>query len=186
MPSKTSKHTVIVLLLLLLGSLAPPLHALDTDWQFRRDVAYDGWTTYAWGPAQQQPEGHPLAEGGAVDRKIREAVEAELANKGFRPIDTQADADAGTPDFRIVYRTTITERMRETNVLSNHAPDVSWPVGTTRVRGYSEGTLLIEIAAGDEVVWSGWASDVAKRPRKLEGKAEKAVRKILSRFPPKR
>lgn len=175
-----------VLLLLLIGSLVPPLHALDTDWQFKRDVAYDDWTTYAWGPAQPQPEGHPLEEGAEIDRLIRKAVAAELAKKGYRPVEPQTAAGGEAPDFRIVYRTTITEQMRETNVLANHAPDVSWPVGTNRVQGYSEGTLLVEIAVGDEVVWSGWASDVARRPRKLEGKAEKAIKKILSRFPPKR
>lgn len=189
MSRKTTQHSIALVFLLLLGWLAGPLVAMDADWQFQPDAGYAGWTTYAWGPAQTWPEDHPLAEGGDLDLQIREAVESELARKGFRAADPETSAGEeggeGEPDFRIVYRAMIAEQLRETSFLASHAPDVSWPAEASRARGYSEGTVLIEIAVGDEVVWSGWASDVAKRPRKLADKAEKAVRKILSRFPPK-
>lgn len=173
-----------LLLALLLVGLVPTAHAgIKADWQYDGKTEFSQWVTWAWGPSQEYPQGHPLHEGSPLDQELRSAVEEMLAKQGLRLAD-----EGEEPDFRLVYRTLLTEEGRQPNPGPSHVTDASWPtVGSVRGHSLVKGTLLFEIVVPgrDLVVWNGWADDVARRPEELEKKATKAVKKIFKGFPPR-
>lgn len=165
-------------LLCLLAALPAAAKKVEQHYDIATDFsAYSSWS---WGEPQERPEGHTLAVGGALDTKLRGLIEAELESKGLRL------EEAGEGDLRVVYRTTLTESVTSDGAHIGLTDRVSWDFMTSPPRAFSEGTLLIEItdAASGELVWSGWASEVADKPATLEKKAGKAVKRILRHFPP--
>jgi len=67
------------------------------------------------------------------------------------------------------------------------APGVKW-IGDPQahsMRSYREGTLVFEVVdtANDEMVWSGWVTELARTFEKLRAKAGKATRRVFTHFP---
>ncbi len=144
---------------------------------------FSGYRTYAWEPRPETDPEHPLAEGGAVDRIVKQTAEPILAKKGFERIE------GDSPDLRIYFTGVVMDKVDVEGVKRQVSEGVSW-IGDPHahaMRAYKEGTLVIEIldATSDELIWSGWASEVASSQPKLRKKAAKAVRRILEQFPPR-
>lgn len=146
---------------------------VQTDWD--RDIDFNQYQTYVWAPSQKAPK---TAAGGTqqlMDKRIRRAVDEELARIGFaRSEDRQADLLA-------VYRATTQDRV---DVYQHYGYRRSYGANVYR---YQEGTLtvmFVDPKKNDEVVWQGWASDVVSDPSRAEEQIYRAVRAILKRFPP--
>jgi len=184
MPSSHRRASLLALLLAALAAL--PALAMDVDRHYDADFDFSTFQTFDWlAVSTALPPGHPLAPGGDLDRQIRAAVEQRLIAKGFRP------AREGGADFLLHYDAGVLERLHGQG---NPQPFVhgggmrvtfSWKEGE-QAQAYSEGSLVIEVIdpASREAVWVGWATSVAEEPDQLRGKIDKAVKRILKRFPP--
>ena len=166
-------------------------YRVQTDYDRQLSVA--GWHTYAW--MQQEPvtapEG-PTAFGNPINqRRVREAIETELAAKGLQRVDDAAKADG-------VVRWAIGTRDRP------YGPDPRWSVGMGwgwGRRGWgnsvmfdnapyyvTEARLAVDLfdARTHDAAWHG---TVSLDSDKLSGDAAavqigKAVHKLMERFPP--
>jgi len=148
-------------------------------------AAFKAWDWYA------APKGAGAANP-INDTRVRRAVEAELAAKGFRR-ETSAD-----PDFYVLYQ-------------ANYGPKrtgrghVSVGLGMIPVRGLNlgvgvagpiaggrkgrVGSILLEVkdARSQQVVWRAEAEDVlddALSPEEADQDVAAAVKKMLEKFPP--
>lgn len=124
-----------------------------------------------------------------MDKRVRSAVEKELQAKGFI-METRAD-----PDFLVTYYPVVQERKVRTNVRMG----MGWgfrPIygrigtSTSQVRKYKEGTIVIEIVdfRSNQMIWQGAAAGALtglNTPEDADEVVPKAVREILSKFPPK-
>jgi hypothetical protein len=145
-----------------------------------------GYHSYAWiaedpliRPRGAEPEISPLTA-----RRIREAIEAELAAKGYTAVAAPA-----TADFVVAFTVGTRDRI---DAMSYPAPyrgpwRWSWYGAETDLRVYREGTLSIDIFDGatKQPVWHGRArktitsSDVSDPGPVIQ----RAVKAILARFP---
>ncbi|MCC7463721.1 MAG: DUF4136 domain-containing protein [Gammaproteobacteria bacterium] len=166
---------------------------VQTDYDRQLSVA--GWRTYAW--MQQEPVTAPegaTAFGNPINqRRVREALEMELAAKGLQRVDDAAQADA-------VVRWAIGTRERP------YGSDPRWSVGMGWGWGWhrhgwgsalmfdnspytiTEARLAVDLfdARSKDAVWHGAVSLDAGR---LSGEAaavqiRKAVHKLMERYPP--
>lgn len=170
--------------LLAVAAVAAPAMASDVDHRHAAGYDFSSLHTYDWLPVRDTALIEP---GGAVDRQIRSAVEERLAKRGFEP------AREGGADFLLHYEAGLRERA-DVSGAERHlhggsdGPRVTfaWEEGE-QSRIYTEGTLVIEVLDADtrEVVWVGWATEVAREPALLRKKVDRTVKRILRPFPPK-
>ncbi|HVW71119.1 MAG TPA: DUF4136 domain-containing protein, partial [Steroidobacteraceae bacterium] len=162
--------------------------SLRTGADYDRAADFSGFHRFAWMPREHHDSSNPI-----VVRRAHEAIEAELARRGF--------VDAGDPtaaDFIVDFTIGSRERV---DVASYPAPygmsyrnypdwwgHRYWG-GAVDVREYREGTLSIDVfdAHTDRPVWHGWASkeltssDLKHSQRPIRA----AVEAVLRRFPPR-
>lgn len=147
--------------------------SLSVTTDYDRDIDFNRYQTYRWAPSTKPPK---TVEGGTqslMDRRIRRAVDDELARKGFAVSEDRA------ADLLAVYRATTRDRV---DVYQHYHYR-----GSTSVYRYQEGTLTImfvDPAMDEQVVWQGSASDVVSDAARAEQEIQRAVRAILDRFPP--
>ncbi len=153
--------------------------AADHGMKFDRKADFSVYETYGWIEQKQRPEGSPLAVGGAIDTKIRNAIDRQLTRQGFRPaIDEE-------PDFLVSFDGSMEQ---VTDIEANRrqiATGVAWVVDGD-INSYRKGTLIISIndAETGKAVWSAWTQSKIKDPNKPEKQINKSVKKLLSKFPP--
>ena len=165
-----------VLCLALPGLLA----AADNGMKFERDADFSGYESYGWIEHKKRPEGSPLAVGGALDTKIRNAIDKQLAAQGFTP------AIDGKPDFLVSFDGAMEQI---TDIQSDRyqiATGVAW-VAEGDINSYRKGTLVISVSDAEtgNRVWHAWTTQKVKDPRNPGKQVDKAVRKLLSKFPPR-
>ncbi len=186
------------------------LNQVRTDYD--RHITFAQLRTYdlvdnSLGTNGDQPTISPLLE-----RRIHNAVDSELASKGFQKVRS------GAPDFRVAYRVVAEEKVT-TDRSYGYSPFYGHHgfghhgfghhgfghhgfghhgfghhgfgsyYGSSLAREYVETTLILDIfdARTDELIWRGWASaDLARNPRpeKVRKFVNAAVQKILKKFPP--
>lgn len=180
------KLGLIALLWLLTG--APNLYAQDVLYNFAQDANFSIYRTYKWvsiGGAQKMDE--PIA------KEITEAVNAELAKKGF--VKTEADS----ADLYVGYQaaTGSEKELRDLGVGWSYGPGWGggWygpmPKGATTVTASTlyNGQLDLDIydRAKRQLVWRGLVSKAIEEKAKPENRRrslEKAVAKLLKDYPP--
>jgi hypothetical protein len=138
-----------------------------SDW----DHAYDfsPLKTYSWARTKDAD-----AQGALVflDRRIRAAVDDELAARGYQAVDSGGD-------FLVLYSAKVRDRVDVTRWYGR------WG-GSTSVDRYKTGTLRVGVVdrARDEIVWMGWAEGIISDSGQSEEAIREAVAKILQGFPP--
>lgn len=158
--------------------------AQDVDIRAKEGVSFSGFATYAWAPHLDVEGDSPVADGSPLDSKIKKAADSELKRKGYKRVDREA-----SPDLMINYVGFGTDVTSIEGITKEVAPGVKW-IGDPQahsMRSYREGTLVFEVVdtATDEMVWSGWVSEMARTFEKLRAKAEKATRRVFTHFPEK-
>jgi hypothetical protein len=153
---------------------------VQSDWDPQAD--FSNLRTWDWFPRSRPPVLDPRLDSGLLDARIRQAVEAELAAKGYKP--------RGGPgaDFFVSHTVAIQQK------ISAHSIDDFYGSPyrrTTRVYvdEYEVGTLVIEVLdpRKRQVIWSGSYQarlSTASNPSQREERVRTAVRAILERFPP--
>jgi hypothetical protein len=162
----------------------------DYDKTFNFERAH----TYLWHPSGagevkllQLSGDDPEALRARFEPVIVGAVEQALEARGF------SKSEAPTSDLQIFYYVLIGPSMSTQTMGQFLRPVPEWGVppfapATQSLEIYEQGTLILDIAAGDRVVWRGSAE--AKIDRELgaaarEERIRSAVKEMLKKFPPK-
>jgi len=190
--SKFSPHGGMLTVGLLLGALLSGCATIKTGSHHDDSVLFNDYQTFAWIAADplilgtdEQPPISPLAQ-----RKIVQAIEFELKNKGFTHLSNPEQAD-----FVIAYTVGTLEKIVANSYPAQYRGNWGWHMYgrnyyQTEIvhRNYTEGTLGIDIFDGKskQPVWHGWASKtITSGDRNDPSPAiEKAVAGIIEQFPP--
>ncbi len=181
---------------------------------FDHEINFAGQQTFDWAPQPEKADSSYDAKNSLLEKRLHNAVERELAAKGFRQ-------QAGTPDFLITYRVDFKDKLE---VISHgydywsayhggYWPDYYgfgfsyWPgyyhfgfrsryyygpgfydAAGPYLREYKEVTLTLDLLNPEtkELIWRGWYVDKVEDVNLREEKITEAVKRILEKFPPER
>jgi hypothetical protein len=144
------------------------------------------YETYAWLP--DPTGGDPRVQNEILAERVRAAVDAELAKKGFTLVTS------GTPHFLIGWFVSLDGRMDVSQLNSYYGygwgPWYGAAYGQTYVRYYEEGALVLDMVdvRSNQLAWRGWAQTEIDRTRPEAEREEllnTAVKRVLERFPPR-
>lgn len=147
------------------------------------DTEFSKYKTFAWLAATGQSPMNPAGVQTLVDKRIRNAIERELAVKGYQKLES------GRPDFYLIYYAGVEEKVNISTV--DYGPGTRYRQGTdVLVTSYDEGTLVLDIVDPEknQMVWRGWAIGFVDPQAKIDEKEKlinEAVHRILLEFPPK-
>jgi hypothetical protein len=147
------------------------------------DANFAAYQTYGFPPAPGAGEADaPLL---LLDRNIRSAIAAEMQRRGYRE-------STENPDLRIAYETASAEKVESSPVRVGIGVG-SWGgsgggsigVGSSSVRNYREGTLVIHAieAARNAEVWQGRISTRISKGGVDEAAVSTAVAAAMKDFP---
>lgn len=140
---------------------------VTSDWD--RNARFGSYHSYAW---METPRMQAMQHATLFDRRLRSAVEAELAAKGFRKSESGDEADV-----LLVYDAGMREKLDvQSRGVAGQRLDV---------REYREGSLVIDVvdATTMSLVWRGTADAEIRGPDQSGEKITKAVQKMFGRFP---
>ena len=158
---------------------------VETDYDPAAIPSFQRYQTYAWLP--DPTGGDRRVQNEIVAERVRHAVDAVLADKGFRL------ATSGTPDFLIGWFASLDGRMDVSQLNTYYGygwgPWYGAAYGNTYVRYYEEGALVLDIVdvRSNQLAWRGAAQTEIDRTRPESERDQllnSAVRKVLDRFPP--
>jgi hypothetical protein len=151
---------------------------------------YAAYKTFDWYAASSKAQGKSDGVANPImDRRVRAAVERELAAKGMK---LQKD---GEPDVLVTYYPVY----RRGTVYTTTTLGTGWGwwrpwgygVGTqfTEARSYREGSIILEVVENktNQLIWQAVAEGALTGlddPEDAEAQVAQAVQKMLSRFPP--
>ncbi len=171
-------------------SIAPLLlagcAAMSVSSQKYPQADFSGYRSYAWIAEDPliRPQGTEPQISALTARRIREAIEAELASKGYTAVTEPSGAD-----FVLAFTVGTRDRIDATSYpMPYRGPwRWSWYADETDLRVYREGTLSIDIFDGatKQPVWHGRArKEVTSSDVSDPGPVIKqAVTSILKQFP---
>ena len=185
-------HRATVAVVLLLGALLTGCASIKTGSHQDESVSFNQYRTFAWiadnplilGAGDQLPIS-PLSQ-----KKIVQAIEDELSNKGFTYL-----ANPDQADFILSYTVGTREKIDATSYPSAYIGKWGWHMYgryyyQTEVahHSYTEGTLGLDIFDGNtkQPIWHGWATKtISTSDRENPSPSiQKAVAAIIEQFPP--
>jgi hypothetical protein len=179
----------VVFSIVLIGAvlLAVGCSSISVRHDFDTQADFTAYQTYAW---LQQPT---TAVGDAeaaqrtntlLDKRIKRAVDAELAAKGMKP-------SAENPDLLVIYHTGLDRKVdvQDWGYSYPRYPYGGWYGGQVDVYEYDEGTLIVDLidAESDQLVWRGTATkviDETASPEKREANLNEVVTRLFADYPP--
>lgn len=178
------------LVVLVLLAVATSVSAQDVRYDFDKDKDFHKYRTYKWVPIKGADQPDDLTA-----KALTKAVDAELAQKGM----TKTEAD--NADLYIGYQTAIAQEKEFTSMNTGWNYGPGWGGGWYGYGGMNSGTtygststvyvgqldLSMYDSATKQLVWRGVASktlDPKAKPEKKEKNINKAVAKLLKKYPP--
>lgn len=173
--------------LLFMGGLAAAvtgcLTLMPVGSHFDRGADFNGYRTYAWGPADALPvSDERLRDNPFFVDDVHGAISRTLEDRGLRR------AEAERADLLVHYHAAITERVEVVSQPGRYRDCVAGDCRPT-VNGYDAGTLVIDIidTSRRQLVWRGWAEhrleDMLDEPAQVRRRVDDAVRRIFETFP---
>lgn len=183
---------LVLLALLWQGCTTTPV-SVSTDYD--RNASFARYTTFKW--YQDKPmAGRDTTRtyDTFLDRRIRGAVEANLARKGFRLVNAN-------PDVLVAYDVKV-ETKQEARPDYTFAPGFGYGYGywygyrydygysrfnrPMLINEYQDGAIIIDLvdARDNELVWRGWGQMEVASPNVSEAEINKIVGQILEKYPP--
>jgi len=157
------------------------------------ETDFSALRTFGWlePPLREQPKPasgedvDPFAHNTLLDKRVRSAVEAELAERGYAP------AAAGeTPDFQLRYHVILRDRTRTVSQPvfvggGYHRYPYSYS-GYYGTYTYEEGTLVLDVIdpGSEQITWRGWGRGRTDDAHLGAEEVKTYVEEILARFPP--
>ena len=179
-----------------LGLAVAGCSTLKVKTDYDPSVDFARYSTYAWlkppmkddasaSPVDELTD--PFARNSLLDKRVRNAVDKELAARGFRkgPEDSSS--------FRVSYYVILKDKTRVRSspgaYYGGYYDRGYYGAGYGGVTSYDyqEGTLIVDVidARSDSIAWRGWAIGTNKEGFYSEKQVAKAAQKILEKFPPK-
>jgi len=169
---------------------ARPAAAQDVRYDFDREKDFSKYHTYKWITIKGADQPDDLTA-----KALTRAIDAELAKKGM----TKTDAE--NADIYIGYQTAIGQEKEFTSFNTGWGYGPGWGGGWYGYGGMSTGTtygststvyigqldLSMYDPATKQLIWRGVASktlDPKAKPEKKEKNINKAVAKLLKKYPP--
>ena len=177
-----------MVVVLLLGVRAAS--AQDIRYDFDRDKDFSKYKTYKWVAIKGADQPDELTA-----KALTSAIDAELAEKGL----TKTDSDPA--DLFIGYQTALGQEKQFTSYNTGWGYGPGWGTGWYGYGGMNSTTtygststvyigqldLSFYVAATKQLVWRGEASktlDPKAKPDKKQKNINKAVAKLLKKYPP--
>ena len=173
---KSFRNTAVLTLFLVAVLGAVFAQQVKTD--FDHQANFSQYKTYSW---QEIKAADPL-----WNPRIKSAVDAQLAAKGWTQVDSGGDVAI------VAIATTNTERTLQT-FYDGMGGGWRWRgfggmgEATTTEQDYKEGTLLVDMYDGKtkQLIWRGSAEDtLSNKAEKNEKNLDKGVAKMFKKFPP--
>jgi hypothetical protein len=167
-------------LALILGLGIAGCSGIKVSTDYNEEFDFSRFKTFDWVGQRATPLRDPLIDTALIERRVKRAVEQELAIKGYER------APADEPDFLIAYHLG-TQSQVDVSTCGYHYPTSPHCWGREiDAYTYTEGTLILDFISPDnsELVWRGTASGAIHDPEQVESTINAAVRKILKSFPP--
>lgn len=172
----------------------------DVVTDYDRSVDMSGFKSYAWLKRDKLgvlnrgiPEESQVLPAASIDAFIRQFINAELKKKGFTRVEGEKEADFMVAHI-LVTMLDIESREYDTQPGSGQLTYGHWrPFYNTAadVRLQRKGTLTIDIVdpGNNKLIWRGSRTDSIDESKvnqkEIKKRLEKAVKKILKKFPPK-
>lgn len=154
--------------------------AQDVTFDYDKTTDFSTLKTYTW--VRGTPLGDELNH-----KRIVDAIDAQLASKGFAKVERSAD-----PDVLVAYHATFNKDLQIEGFSSGWGGYRFGPArsGTARVEEILIGTLVVDMvdAQTRTIVWRGIASkeiDVKASPEKRDKNINKAAEKLFKNYPPR-
>jgi hypothetical protein len=156
--------------------------AQEVQFDYDRSANFNAYKTYQWVDYREVQVGDQL-----LDQDIKRAVDAQLAGKGLRRVESGGDLHVG-------YQAAISQEKQFDSLGWGGGPYFGgpWGWGNTRVTSSTidVGKLVIGLfdPSTKQLVWRGSASktlDIKKDPDKNYRNLEKAMAKLFRNFPPR-
>ncbi len=173
----------LVVAVLILAGCASLRVANDYD----RAATFSGFHRFAWMPRDHHGSGNPL-----VVQRAQDAIQADLAQKGFVHVADPASADFMV-DFTIGAEDRVDVRSYPPAYGMSYRNYPDWWGyrywgNAIDVRQYREGTLSIDVfdARTHRPVWHGWARKelTSSDLENSQAPIRTAVEAVLTKFPP--
>lgn len=171
-------HLLLSFFLLFFAAGCSTVNVNNVNYDYDPEVNFTNLNTFKWLPDPISATRH-----GLVVNRIKTAVKRELESKGIVMV-------LDNPDFLIAIRG---EKQLRTDVIdwgySYGRYGRYWGPGEIDVYQYEEGTLILDFIDANikELIWRGTVTgivDPGLSPEKRTEKINKAVAKILEKFPP--
>lgn len=160
---------------------------VQIDTQYKRDVDFGKYRTYAWNPVEPGPEQSPEARKPDVRQFVLGAIELQLSARDFKRA-----APGAAPDFLIAVHGWARDRIevRQYGYAYGYGPFGMYPMmggPALEVRHYKEGTIVVDFidASTRELFWRGTASDTFI-PGTGRDSIKEAIAMLLAAYPPPR
>ncbi len=174
-------------LLLTLAACAP--YAIKRDFDPQAPIA--SYRTYDW----YKPKAEKVGDGaprmaGFNDQRVRAAVDQELAAKGLKR-EPAADPDCLLDYFPVYQNRHYTTHTRVGFGTGGYGWGMRTAIGSSRRHTYKEGTIVLQVVdfKTNKLVWEGVAegalTGLAGNPEEAQAAIQRAVKDLLSEFPPK-
>ncbi len=140
---------------------------IKTDFDHQANFSQYQYKTYSW---QEIKPANSL-----WDARIKNAVDAQLAAKGWTQVDNGGDVAI------VAIKTTQTQRTLRWRGMGGFGQS------TTTEQDYKEGTLVVDLydAKTKQLIWRGSAQDtLSDKATKNEKNLDKGVAKMFKAFPP--
>jgi hypothetical protein len=173
---KTARTTIACAAFIVTALASVFSQQVKTD--FDHQANFSQYKTYSW---QEIKPANSL-----WDSRIKTAVDAQLASKGWTQVDTGGDVAI------VAIKTTQTQRTLQT-FYDGFGGGWRWRGGggfgdsTTTEQDYKEGTLVVDLYDGKtkQLIWRGSAEDtLSDKAEKNEKNLDKGVAKMFKDFPP--
>ncbi len=180
-----ARSIVLLLFVVLAGCSTMQVHS-DHD----PSANFAGLKTYDWTKAAKKVTGDPRLDNPALDQRIRELIQLQLAKQGY------ALAPGGTPDFLVGYHVALEKKLAVSTMNDYYGYRAGWGwsygagTGTMMPQSYTyeyeQGSLIIDVVnpKTHDLMWRGSAQAEVNRKKGRE-QLNEAVTRILERFPPK-
>ena len=171
-------HTIIVCTALIVTAWVS-VFAQQVKTDFDHQANFSQYKTYSW--QEIKPEDS------LWDARIKNAVDAELASKGWTRVDTNGDVTI------VAIKTPQTEKTFKT-FYDGFGGGWRWRGfggfgdATTTEQDFKKGTLVVDLydAKTKQLIWRGSAEDaLSNKAEKNEKNLDKGVTKMFKDFPPK-
>ena len=177
MKTRIGKTLIGLLFLLSIAGVAVAAKIMS---DFDPSANFSQYKTFMWirKPHMQDP---------LMDDRIVNAINAELAGKGWTLVDDGADVGVAAH--------VATKKSHTLETFYNGFGGWGWHywgggmgIATTHVDSYTVGTLVVDLfdSRTKQLIWRGWANDaLPDNPQKESKKLNKDIEKLFKNFPPK-